>query len=492
MAGLLALPNEILLEIINEICPGSLPSLALSCKLLLSLSSDCLTVHTERQKKYTTLIINKCSNHGERDSPLDLLRDVVDDWRIAFYPKNVFIGCEPCGILLTDGELISDEDGDDNQGSTEAERAEDIGVTKQLNSIIESFASAMIKRDQTRYPGVEPDEIRRSDLGEWNMILGLLLTKLRNIEFLTLEGYTGRGPGLLSVLWSLIEENLDPSYTGLSNFPKLRTFSVDGPHFDNADVGIMKGFALLPSVECLFGIGVRSTAYGEVDELLGACDSALEGNLKVREVDLRRTELSFESFSLFLRGMTHLKKFAFSFSIFEPSTDPYWLIDLLLCSKSSLEQLEFDRCRSRHLCLPDHVGYGSLRDFEVLKSVCVNVGLWIVNERRRKEHNLNEGCSEPGFVSPLVEVLPSCIETIQLNRDGFGFPIHMRDVDRLLDGLTGSKGKRLHSLKTIVFDNVERPSGFLEVLANAWIEKCAEIGVSLTLEWDPKVYVSVW
>ncbi len=491
MAGLLALPNEILLEIINEVCPGSLPSLALSCKLLLSLSQDCLTVHTERQKKYTTLIINKCSNHGKRDSPLELLRDVLDDWRIAFYPKKVFIGCQPCGILADDDELVSDDDGDDNQGSNEAENAEVIGVTKQLNHIIEGFASAMIKRDQTRHPGVESEEIR-SDLGEWNMILGLLLTKLRNIEFLKLGGYMGRRPGLLSVLWNLIETNLDPSYTGLSNFPILRNFSVDGSHFHHADVGVLKCFALLPSVECLFGRGVQSGGYGWDYELLGACDSALEEDHIVREVDLRRSELSFESFSLFLRGMTRLKKFAYRFSIFEPSTDPYRVIDLLLCSKISLERLKLDGCRLRHLCLPDGAGYGSLRDFEALKSVCVNVGLWIVNERRRKEHNLEEGCSEPGFVSPLVEVLPSCIETIQLNRDGFGFPIHMRDVDRLLHGLTGSKGKRLHSLKTIVFDNVESPSGFLEVLANAWIEECAEIGVSLTLEWDPKVYVSVW
>ncbi len=60
----------------------------------------------------------------------------------------------------------------------------------------------------------------------------------------------------------------------------------------------------------------------------------------------------------------------------------------------------------------------------------------------------------------------------------------MGDVDSLLDGLTGSKGQRLHSLKTVVFRSVERPSGPLEVLANAWIEGCAEIGVSLTLEWD--------
>ncbi len=491
MAGLLALPNEILLEIINEVCPGSLPSLALSCKLLLSLSQDSLAEHTERQKKYTTLIINKCPRHGKIDRPLELLRDVVDDWRIAFYAKKVFIGCKPCGVLDAHDELITDDDGDDNQVSQEVERAKNIGVTKQLHSIIEGFASAMIKRDQTRHPDIESDEIRRRNLGEWHLILGLLLTKLRNIELLRLGGYIWPAPGLQTVLWSLVETNLDPSYTGVSNFPKLRKFSLDGTHVQSADVVIIKCFALLPSVECLFGRDVYSGGYGRSDELLGVCDSAFEENLMVRDVDLRRCALSFESFSLFLRGMTRLKKFAYSFSIWSPSTDPYRLVDLLLCSKMSLERLKLDCCHRRHLCLPDGAGYGSLRDFEALESVCVNVGIWIVTERRRSQLNLEEGCSEPDFVSPLVEVLPSCIETIQLNDDGIGFPTHMRDVDRLLDGLKGSKGRRLHSLKRVVFRNVELPSGDLKVLADTWIDGCAEIGITLTLGWDAETFISV-
>lgn len=75
----------------------------------------------------------------------------------------------------------------------------------------------------------------------------------------------------------------------------------------------------------------------------------------------------------------------------------------------------------------------------------------------------------------LVDALPLCIETIQL--DG---PIHVNDVSRLLAGFT--KGHHPYHLKTVVFRDVRSTLVWSRVLARALKERYAEFGVSFEFE----------
>lgn len=71
----------------------------------------------------------------------------------------------------------------------------------------------------------------------------------------------------------------------------------------------------------------------------------------------------------------------------------------------------------------------------------------------------------------LVDALPLCIETIQL--DG---PIHVNDVSRLLAGFT--RWYHPHDLEVVVFRDVESPLEGWGVLARALKERCTEFGES--------------
>ena len=80
---------------------------------------------------------------------------------------------------------------------------------------------------------------------------------------------------------------------------------------------------------------------------------------------------------------------------------------------------------------------------------------------------------------PLVEMLPSCVETVRLEG-----PLHMRGVDLLLTDLTTAKGRRLRCLKTIVVRGVRSPSALMLKSAKVWMERCAAIGIYLDFEWN--------
>ena len=80
---------------------------------------------------------------------------------------------------------------------------------------------------------------------------------------------------------------------------------------------------------------------------------------------------------------------------------------------------------------------------------------------------------------PLVEMLPSCVETVRLEG-----PLHMRGVNLLLTDLRTAKGRRLRCLKTIVVRGVRSPSALMLKSAKVWMEKCAAVGICLDFEWN--------
>ena len=106
---LLGLPNEIIREIINQADPLNSENLA-DCRLLIrQLSRDVLLLH-EKRKKYQSINVRCCIHPECGQSPLQFLRAIAQDSRVALYPLAISIRCV---YAYADEEDEEDEESED-------------------------------------------------------------------------------------------------------------------------------------------------------------------------------------------------------------------------------------------------------------------------------------------------------------------------------------------------------------------------------------------
>ena len=487
MATLLALPNEILLNIIEELFPDDLPYFALSCKRMQTLSQKSLTVYRECKEKYAVVKFHGCP---ERDNESDLpalLQHIIADQKIAYYPRSMIFEGLICSMECVHTFEYSPGNGDNDHSDNEAKR---LGSIEKLNSIINQSDNGITRtNDETTDQRLAAGKVCLYKSSQWSTMLGLLLTIFPNIETLTLKYFSELIILTQDLLWNAVETNRGLGHTGPTIFTKLKTVIVDASEDVGADdAEVFACFALFPSVECLVGKQIvnldppGSNITWTISEYL----RLWHPSLAVTEINVQESQLTFEYFSQLLHGVTRLKRFTYGFwrgpwgGSF--ATDPYRLIDLLLHhSKTTLEYLELKGFCSQPASPPDGTGYGCLRDFEALKEVRVHPALWTISETHHQAFGSKLDCirRQDWIVFPLVEMLPSCVETVH-----FEGPFHMLGVNDLLIDLTMAKGRRLSSLKTIAFSGVVRPSALMLKRAKVWMEDCAEMGICLDFEWN--------
>lgn len=220
MSALLALPNETLLQIIEDICPDDLLNFALSCKRMISLSHDGLKLDGERRKSYATIKFYECPRHDDDAHPSTLLHDIFNSWRLAFFPRSITILCCDCrGTFVPYNEHketveeSGDHEGDDN--ADDAEEAEDIEDIEPLDRVLERFERTIMEKiDQTGFPRYQAAKVQDWGIGRRGTVLGPLLNMLPNLENLTLGQYAWGANTFGAILWNAIEADLDPDYTG--------------------------------------------------------------------------------------------------------------------------------------------------------------------------------------------------------------------------------------------------------------------------------------
>ena len=487
MATLLSLPNEIVLNIIEELLPDDLPYFALSCKRMQALSQNSLISYHECKKKYAVVKFHGCPEMDNESHLPALLQHMIADQKIAFYPRSMILDGPLCSMYCAHSFEYSPGNGDDDHSDNEAKK---LGSIEKLNRIINHFDYGTTKNkyessDQRLGVGkgwlYEPSQ--------WSTMLGLLLTTFPNIETLTLKYFSNLLIQVQDLLWNAVEKNRGPDYTGPTILTKLKTIIVDDSEYAGGDdAEVLACFALFPSVERLIGKHLAS------QYPLGSHDGwtmseylrLWHPGLAVTEINFQDSWLTFEYFSHILRGITRLKRFTYGF-LGGPwggsfGTDPYRLIDLLLLhSKTTLEYLELKGFDSEPADPPDGTGYGCLRDFEALKEIRIHAALWTISETNHQAFRSQLDCirHEDYIFFPLVEMLPSCVETVH-----FEGPFHMLGVNHLLTDLTMAKGRRLRSLKKIAFSGVERPSALMLKSAKVLMEDCAGMGIYLDFEWN--------
>ena len=130
----------------------------------------------------------------------------------------------------------------------------------------------------------------------------------------------------------------------------------------------------------------------------------------------------------------------------------------------------------------------SLNAFEKLKSATLNCRLWAPVSLEDSEEPQNVRGDDSAVqnsrlikASKLVDILPSSMETVGL----YG-KVGVRDVERMLQGLTEHKANRLPRLEEIIFYEVSwlTEDAMDAKMAQELQEQCSGIGIKLVLGGD--------
>lgn len=125
MSRLLALADEVLLQISEEFVQDDLQNLTLSCKRVHKVGKDTIQKHRERKAKYTKVICGRVGK-GETGTvlhPILLLRDALMHRRIALYTQHLCLNPIPLTFA-------------------ETHKAEVNRALKELNAMIEAKVQA--------------------------------------------------------------------------------------------------------------------------------------------------------------------------------------------------------------------------------------------------------------------------------------------------------------------------------------------------------------
>ena len=175
---LFTLPNEIIIRIIDYLCPDDVENFSGTCKLLVELSTSRFEEHETMKKQYGYMELYSIEDycHSSYSSPIKLLRTIVDDPRIAHYPKAL-------RILSYDVE-----DHENFAGDVWPIDSDDIEEEKR--SLIEQYHGFRDLLSDCPYLTDEEasDWPCRITVSEDDEAIALLLTLLPNLEHLTFWG----------------------------------------------------------------------------------------------------------------------------------------------------------------------------------------------------------------------------------------------------------------------------------------------------------------
>lgn len=241
MLDLLSLPNEILSDIIKTVHPDEIESFSLSCRLIHSLSKDVLREHAAKKQKYFKL--NLALSGETLDNPIGIhpvfmLRDILQNDRVAFYPIELVIGVLDEDWYLEYLETINGE------------------VSRTFAQYDAEIFSLLSKSPY----------LCSSEVARWHQAIGMgihgatvaiLLTILPNVEKITLHIKSFDESFLKEMMDRITGAicNLSLDVRRLTALSKVLDVTIVGEAMDHSlhprDVGIFESFATLPSIKSI-------------------------------------------------------------------------------------------------------------------------------------------------------------------------------------------------------------------------------------------------
>ncbi|CAD6578117.1 MAG: hypothetical protein ASARMPRED_008534 [Alectoria sarmentosa] len=227
MACLLDTPNEILLQIVNQLVHADIESFALSCKRIYSLSESAIINHREKSTKYENVTCGAVRIDGRQIDdgfhPTLLLRDFLMDDSLCLYPLIFRAGdCSYFSeqIMVEVGTALGD---------------------------LEDVVRLKIQESPYIIVGKKGDWVKKVLAGHTESTVALLLSLLLNVKNVYLSGLCLEYSHLESVLARI-------STLSHSNRKRCHPLSkLSHGFFDETLPSTILGFAVLPSIRSLHG-----------------------------------------------------------------------------------------------------------------------------------------------------------------------------------------------------------------------------------------------
>lgn len=443
MIQLLDLANELLLAIIDEVRVEDIEAFTMSNKRIHSLSQHVLEKHRAMKKKYSVFQLNsgtlKTLDVSLKVHPLVWIRKIILNETVASYHTHLYI---------------------------EYRSADQAFIFTGLNSeIIKRIYS---KLEQCQY-------IQRKDLKEWKLdifsefhsfdtALALLLTLLPNLQSIFFD-YSSQWTHRTTCMLAWISKANQTDQTRPHALSRL--ISLD-PTLDTYRWAFTKPldfylpFTGLPSVRSVSGDRVNGhyNRYFGVPSMPHGFEDA-EGVLKtfksgITTIKFTNRKISSSGFEDLLCRIGALQDFEYEYTGYElGGFEPRKIVNSLLRNAGhSLVRLHLtdenpinspDRWDNGERVPHGKIFIGSLREFQVLKTITVNNAMLV-----EKNLNTETGGKESFKIHRLVDLLPTSIEKLSVDsHEQFCLP------GNIFDGLVESEAQRFPKLKKIELDYYE-------------------------------------
>ena len=528
MRGLLDLPYELLVSILNCLYPLDLVNFAASNSILANAAIDALRIHRKRRDLYQHLDLNACFLGMDQDSPLHpltLVCDILQNEMIAHYPRTLSIRCwdlsgnrqchvphhwasndKPSDHLKPAHKDANLRDRLLNQHEDkilsvlgEIELLTITGVGLRLPEGVSSRRGPMSRQQRQEWKTLPKtvelfDSLGHEDRGA---ALGLLLMLLPDLKIITLSDQDWQTP-----VWEAMADVLvggrqykettpdglgalshcggkgfhRRSHQALSKVSEVRVHGYPS-RFCDADyvdqqytaLGTFCAFSMLPSVQTSSAVDVVSRSWGP------GLSCQMGGPETIKLIRSLTRSATIENL---LYACTRLKNFILVNQCW--LSDLNELLDILAKSNArlSLENLSITGLNGvrKTMVTRVHPSIGSLLEFQALRSVRIPIHIYIDREIDVRPESIKHYTNNKRYrkqvymngVYKLSEILPTSIEHAE-----FDGKVDFRTVQELLEGFAQHKADRQPLLREIVFHAVDFG------VMNQDLEKAAALKIAL-------------
>ncbi|KAI4180071.1 MAG: hypothetical protein LQ346_007065 [Caloplaca aetnensis] len=445
--SILGLPTEILLQIIGGIPNADLDNFTLSCKLFRNVAQNSLRDHQERKRTYSSITYGDPESNEKATTwihPTLMLRDLQRD-DLLCYPTSLSIYGYGYSGAWDDGKYDSDIDGSNIDRKSEVDYALE-HFPKDIGPLVKAC------------PYIDGDkELTNAILegGDSGATLGLLLNILPRLTDLDITDYCEASDGGVN-LRQILDRMVSDSNTYMSGAQgestnsgcKLKTITLVNLDKESTDdewnLSMYAPLFYTPSVR---SIRVEFlTSHEEVWSYPGL-------RSRVEKLDFFRPMTDIKSMDTYLGAVANLANFRY-LSGYVNASEGYdlllrHLVRLLAVHAShSLRHLELTKAHA--VCSRD-LFVGSLRTFQVLQSIKIEVAMLIKPLETEETHQVHRG--RPGCTQQLADMLPASLMCLTLCSSWKPYrPQDMTDAIQMLRDLPARKIEALPNLKVISLD----------------------------------------
>lgn len=478
MARLLTLPHEILFQILEEVSPDDIEKFVMSCKQIYLLAKDTLRKHAAMKCRYEQIVCNYVGDFDDGSGPRSLptnpavlLRDVLVNERVRYYPREIFIG------------NCSDAEGHPFEGQNLQKNGERVDNEEFLADVQDSLLKSL--HDCPFLFGNEAEEWNKMIVGNGagEAIVSFLITLLPNLHSLYASDFEGfdvlqyrKGPfyhmmSRIAKVSSAFESMNRPRPPAIG---KLSTVNLMwGEDLSVNDFAAYQPFVRLPSVRSIRGSSVITYDFAAQLELQ---------NSDLECIYFLNCRIETPYMLKLFRGIKALKVFIYEcvcdeLACLNPNAIVTGLLEHASHSLTHLDLSVYSISKNRPI---NSYYVGSLQGFRALERIRLNEIMLLIpvsgsNTKRKSKKRRTEKIYPNYKVQQLVNILPKSVKVFQFAENYLWDEreILPEDYCTMLEGLPEQKQDHFPQLCEI---RIRNPNFYGFVFRTA----CKEAGICLT------------